>query len=119
MLIDNTPKNIIIKFLTGEEVICKKISETVETVSLKYPLSFVMGFNPENPQKGEVSFTPWLVGSDFSTEHVIHKRSIITITSPSSTVNEKYDTSINIITKPPENKPAVTGASGPKMVARR
>lgn len=110
MLVDNSNKNIIVKFITGEEVICKKINETASTLIIKTPLTFVMAFNPEYPTQGEVSFTPWLVGSDFFTEHTVNRNCIITITIPSSTVNEKYDTALNTITRgssPKINQPTI------------
>lgn len=99
MLVDNSNKNIIIKFITGEEVICKKIEDSGITIKIQSPLTFVMAFNPEYPTQGEVSFTPWLVGSDFFTVHTVNKNSTITITEPSETVNTKYDTALNTITR--------------------
>ncbi|AXH72783.1 MAG: Sm-like domain protein [Caudoviricetes sp.] len=97
MLVDNSIKNVIIKFITGEEVICKQISRENSCICIQSPLTFVMAFNPEYPTQGEVSFTPWLVGTDFFTNHTINISSTITITTPSEVVNTKYNNAINTI----------------------
>lgn len=96
MLVDNSNKIIIIKLISGEEIVCNKIKENDNGYEVVYPLSFVMAYNPEYPTQGEVSFSPWLVGSTLSDTHTISKNSIIAIVNPSSVVEEKYKTALGI-----------------------
>ena len=120
MLIDNSETIQIIKFITGEEVICKKVNDQTQssdTLCITTALTFVMGFNPEYPTQGEVSFSPWLVGASLTEKHIINKSAIITITKPAENVETKYNTALSMVLSP-SNQPS-KGITGPTMVGRK
>lgn len=121
MLIDNSESIVIIKFITGEEVICKKVNlqgQSSDTLCITTALTFVMGFNPEYPTQGEVSFSPWLVGASLTEKHTVNKNTIITITKPAENVELKYKTALDVVLKP-QNTQVAKGVSGPAIVGRK
>lgn len=105
MLQNNSTKVSIIKFTSGEEIVCNThgFSSDSKFIKVSNGLTFVMGFNPEYPTQGEVSFSPWLVGSELSSIKDVYVSTIVTIAEPSATVKERYSTALGIATQKKEN----------------
>ena len=118
MLIDNSEKISIIKFNSGEEIVCKTHGFTEDKkIIVSYGLTFVMGFNPEKPTQGEVSFSPWLVGAPLDQKNNVNISSTVTITVPSDVVKERYETAIGIATGIKNN--SSSGIEGPTKMLKK
>ena len=81
-----------LKLISGEEIICKVISNNDKDIVIKYPLLFVISNNDK--LSNDVVFCPWVISMDFESEISIQHKNILANILPSKIAMEKYIESI-------------------------
>lgn len=87
------PNTRTLKLTSGEEIICRVISISENSMTIKYPLMFVLSNNSEK-LANDVIFSPWVISMDFDAEVVILNKDIIANILPSKIAVEKYNEAI-------------------------
>ena len=90
---------VVIKLMTGEEIITKLVEPDITAYSISRPLVFTM-----HPQTGQPALIPWLMSLNPKDPKpvVINKSAVVGMTMPAKEIADSYtQATTGIVTAPP------------------
>lgn len=93
MLIEKSKKDaiVLLKLVSGEEIICTLVSDNEFSYDIKKPLMFVISNKPNETSTNDVVFVPWVIGGDFDMTFNIKESKVIAKMNASKIAEEKYN----------------------------